>query len=498
MLNRIIDSIEIIAILQNQTIKMKKRILLLFVNFIAFNYLTFGQTTNQTRSVLYTLNQHEILVYNEAILKTNANGKNYALITRDTLLNKESFIYNGKKIIEVSNIDHDKNYLWLSQINLSKTNSYIVQYSINNKQYININGTNYGPYQEITAMGCKETEEYGFMYKLGIKYYLKFKDEKYGPFSDQHNDIFFADKNKVISNLYWTNFDLNPYTAVVSGSDYLEIVNSKSIHLNGIAQNYSEDLISIKSLYFNSINNFGFAARIKELDFDVMAIFVNGKVREEFFYPDDYRGFMLTEKDLYVMSKKEIKKNDVIIYTNLKTILSFYRKGNFLFETQDNKVFLNNQLLLNKPNSYIINAHISESGLDCAFVYRENDKDFVKTKKDEFGPYDNVQDLCFDNNGNLIFNFLKDNVFYNYKSGIIREDLGTVDFQDIFYDYEYNHSLKFKNHFFESSYQYDFVVIDGDSYGTSPALQSWIEPSTSSFKWTALENNEYVLYTYPI
>jgi hypothetical protein len=49
-------------------------------------------------------------------------------------------------------------------------------------------------------------------------------------------------------------------------------------------------------------------------------------------------------------------------------------------------------------------------------------------------------------------------------------------------------------HFFHSSYEYEFVVVDGERCGKAPALYAWYD--RGAFIWNAVEGRELVVYKY--
>jgi len=481
---------------------MKNTMLLLLLFVVNCNLNSLGQNSIPIRNIIYNLQENEVLSYNEALLKTNSNGKNFVLIIKDTVKKHESFIYNGKKIIEIK--DTGNNYLHLSQVNLCKINSFILEYSIGNKYFANFNGITFGPYEELNIMYCEEKDEYGIMYKLGSKYYLKATNEKFGPFSESHYSVLIADQNIIYNNLYRESHEEGALvTAVVSGKDYIEILDNKFISINGeIDNNTLKSTDHIACLYFFSKNNFGYLKLLNEkseilpgwdIELKYNALVVNNKIISLFHEKDNYLDCVLTEKDLFIIKNNQVLKNNEIIHNNMHHILAYNSKVDFLFETKNHEVYYNNQLIHNDTNSVILSGIVSESENKLALLYSKNNEQFIKTQNSQLGPYENVENLKYDIYNNLTFSFNNDDksFFYNSKLGISSDQCIKTDFYYINYDM----TLKFRNHFFESSYKYDYIVVDGESFGSSPCIESWIDEANSCFKWTALENKEYVLYS---
>jgi hypothetical protein len=375
-------------------------------------------------------------------------------------------------------------------------NGFSLKYTKDEQEYLILNGATIGPYEEINRLFCKKTNEYGYLYKLGSKYYFKVNDEKYGPFSQNHNGIILTESKRTFLDFYNWNKEVS---ASVSGQKTFEMINSggnlsilsngKTIeNANGVDKNA---LGSGNSYCYLSDSNDGFGNMTKNL-------IVNGKnkgshLSNDFNYDDI---FFLNQSDYYYSKTegsglKSIYKNDRIIYRNIKEIITHNENGNFLYKDVDGNFYANNTKILSNVVEYLYTPYI-ENEKAYAFCYYQGDKTFVKSSKGEFGPYLNVFDLNLVN-GILSFSYTdENNVRNSYRDGKI--SLNDVNLN--FYDVQENASFTYENHSFESSYEYNFVVINGESYGKSPALQAWIDPIDKKFYWTAIEKNEYVLYTY--
>ena len=306
------------------------------------------------RKILYTLLKNEIIHYGEALLSVKNNSSNFCMVIEDTIKKSTYFVSNGKKIISQSS-----GYtLWIENLNI-ENNSYVIEYTNDSQDFLNINGVNYGPYEYITPMYCEITKEFGYMYKLGVKFYLKIGNKKYGPFTSNHQyGVYLADERKV-----FTSFNRNiEYTAVVSGSNILEL-NNKEILLNGkIIQ--SENQGSLSKLSFESMDNYSYITETGYSYNNTRTFYkiVNG-VKSAL--PLAYDGYIFyssrgniyhsqvyynNEKSWYLHS---IYKNGNMLYTNIKNILAFDRQDLFLFQDKNNHVYLNNQEILNDSDAEI-------------------------------------------------------------------------------------------------------------------------------------------------
>jgi hypothetical protein len=448
-----------------------------------------SQSNNLTRKVLHTLKVNEVLHADEALIHTGANSSNFCLIINDTIKNTQSFIYNGNVILETK--DGEGFWLRTGALDLTKKNGFILEYSISNKEYLNLNGVIYGPYETVKPFFCKSTNEIGIFYKLGSKFYLKVNDQKFGPFSEYHMSILLNDTKRIFGIEGHEN-----YSAVVSGNDYLEIVDSKQLSFNNkLINNNHQDISYIRSLSFNSIKNFGYIA-VSSLNYNLASLWLNGEIKQNLNQIQD--GDLLicdNNKGYYLNSNQtnSILKDGNILYNQVNNLIFSDNNGLFIYEGGNNSLYLNGKLIFNKADVEIIQAAAISSN-QYAFSYYKNDEYFVKTAQTTFGPFNYVDELKYSANGSLKFLFSKENNYY-------LNDNGTIIQQEIspsFYSIYANESLKYKGHTLENSYDYDYVVIDGESFGSSSALQSWIDQTNNSFKWTAMENNDYVLYSYTI
>lgn len=467
-----------------------KIITLLLALVLAINIQ--GQTSTVTKKILYTLQPNELIFGNEAITSLKKNSSNFCLITYDTITGKQTFVHNGKRIISINETD----YFWIETLNLNE-NGFILNYGKDDQEYIIMNGVSAGPFEDILLTYCEKSNEYGYFYKLGSKYYFKLGNEKFGPFSNSHSGITFVESNKTF--LSFNNWS-NAVTANVSGQKVFEMISDSgvlSINSNGKTVETRKG-VSRYSLF--SSDRYGYISDSND-DFyhDMLQnIVINGRIVNNQFKVnlkyDDI--FFVNQEDYYYSSTENnglhsVYKNDNILYRNVKEIISYNRNGCFIYKDINGNFYLNGNKVLTNIVDYIYQPCI-ENENKYAFYYYQNDRIYVKSAEGVLGPYINVYDLKM-SNGFLSFSYVDENhVRYSYKNGKI--SLNDVNLN--FFDIQENASFLYENLSFESSYEYNFVVINGDSYGKSPALQSWIDPVDKKIFWTALEKNEYVLYTY--
>jgi hypothetical protein len=460
-----------------------------FVLFCSITFLCFSQLAQ--RKTIYTLQRNEIIYFGEAVLSVQNNSSNYCLIVEDTMQQQYSLVLNGKKV----HTQGSDAMIWMKELNL-ENQTYVLQFWNERDSYLNINGVTYGPYEEIYPMVSDKTGEIGYFYKLGSKYYMKTNERKYGPFINDHSGVLIAESQTIFYRHAFTN----SYSAVISGQDLLEL-HGKEITLNGkIIKSEMEGNFS--KLTFESLSNYGY---IWEKGYgSPNYLCLNGSKSVitdfnyyDFFYIDKSNFFYSTSsknlnKDYGFL--RSIHRNHKVIYNNIETIIGSNNGDLFLFEDANHTVFLNNQKVFYDADATFYTNGVIESQNAYAFIYQKGDDYYVKSSSGQFGPYQSVENLKY-LNGKLQFTYTLNNIYYSYNNGTV---LANENILMNFENQMENSSLTYENHNFESSYEYDYVVIDGDAFGKSPALQSWIDPVGKKFIWTALENNEYVVYSYPI
>lgn len=465
-----------------------KNLLLITFSLTIFAIKSIAQNQQLNRRILHKLEENEILHYDEAVVHTSINSSNFCLVIEDTIKSTKSFVYNGKKILETKTED------WFNintgSLDLNSPNGFVLDYSMDNKSYINLNGIVLGPFEQARSMFCSETMEIGYFYKLGDKYYFKVNNQKYGPFLGDHNSIYLFDSKRTFNYEYESN-----YSAVVAGNDYLEIVDEKQLLLNGkIVNSEHDDIRGIRSLSYVSKDKFGYLS--EKNSNGTCDVWINGSVIDNYdFRPYSSDKFILTNKDFYFISNStnQIFKNGNPIFTNVYYVFDYNENGDFLYQNSENTLFLNNDILFQNNEASISQAEFVSLN-NYAFSYFLNEVNYVNSSQGNYGPYSNINHLQFNKSGKLKFNFDQEDGAFSFEDG----QISALKDSPNFYSVSIIASLKFEGHSFESSYKYDYVVIDGEPYGASPALQSWIDHKNKSFNWTALEKNEYVVYSLSI
>lgn len=120
-------------------------------------------------------------------------------------------------------------------------------------------------------------------------------------------------------------------------------------------------------------------------------------------------------------------------------------------------------------------------GMHHAFKYEKNDQWYVKTNKGEFGPYSDISNLHISENGDCLYQ-IYDYSIQHYCNGINLEP----------------NNIDADGHNFYVNYKYDYVVIDGQRFGKSTPFEYRYDEDKKAFIWYCLEGPNLVVYEYAL
>jgi hypothetical protein len=200
-----------------------------------------AQNNNPKREVLFTLGEHEVIVYDEYMLGMALNGYKFAAIVKDTQTSKFSLVFNGKRVYETKSLPYKGNEgaYWFGEgyphphsphviphlafnvlfINPAIENGYAYWYTLagrrffnvmgkvtsgapgisndasiadngkfafryqeNDKEYANIDGTIFGPYQSVWDCAIANNGKFAFRYRENDKEYANIDGTIFGPY----------------------------------------------------------------------------------------------------------------------------------------------------------------------------------------------------------------------------------------------------------------------------------------------------------------------------
>lgn len=462
-----------------------------YISILALLLLVSPFAQGINREVLYTLGRNELVVESEAKMLCDIKQRNFAMITYDTLNNNYRFIWNGT-------IVYHGDYLELSYLNFNEENGYAFRYYEAEKVWINFRGKLQGPYEEGGVLRCIGGGEPALIYRLGTKFYANVGSKKYGPMMTFPNNLEIQEKESsgsMSSNFYslWEEdlaYCKEYVTAIISGGNILE-AESSSLYLNGEIKNtYDAKRGSIGRVAYVSPSHFGFVAYYDSDPYHI-EVWVNGKSS---IFKGYNRGFIMNKSDYFLAVSNDrisILKNGQSFIGPVDEVLDYSNNGDFMYRI-NNDIYVN-QKRIATCNGYGAGAYIRN---DKSYVFGCNEEAINKVVVSDAtgvkGTYDYANGFQLDANGALSFNFYnKSRPFVQKSNGTVAN--GSLDFSYTFYTVE----LKTEdgNHSFESNMEYNYVVVDGEMVGSAPALQAWHEKSNNSFQWTALENNQFVLFS---
>jgi hypothetical protein len=572
--------------------------------------------TKLKRTLLFTLGANEEIYYDEYFVMQQMNQNRFACIIYDTLNNTQTFVFNGKRILTADYLH--EGYGLFHYLNVHEENGYVVEYEWQEKNYVNIKGKVYGPFDGYSLSFAKDNkgnENYDRFYyrkeENGNKnYYIHYDGVKAGPFemvrfpykygAFSDCEYLYALMGKCYA--HYSN-GTNLMTPLVIG-DYYEDNGKWYVNINGNTSrgydlrftengkyayyHYKEngkEYVNINGnnsrgydkLYFDDLHlteSGKYAYRYKENGKEYVNI--DGRTSRGY-YGLSYLHF--TESGKYAYCYKENGKEYVNIngrdsggydYVNVENIyLRFTESGKYAYSYQENfKSYVN--INGNKRRGY--DLHFTESG-KYAYCYWERDKAYVNINGSPSRGYDNVDDLCFTESGKYAYcykengkwyvyingrkssrgydsvddlHFTEDGQYaYRYKENKIwyqyinindresREDVYDLSISDngsYYYGKDDGRIYKTSNgaeieipllegirlglfgndnssieiystdhkHSFHSVYKYEYIVIDGERYGRSPALYALYDKEKNAFIWNSVEGKELVVYEYKL
>jgi hypothetical protein len=447
----------------------KKMYLSVLLVFTVAMY-AFGQ--NPKREVIFTLNANEEIYYNEYYLSQTANQNHFACVIYNTLTKKYTFVFNGKRIKEF-----DNHYERLYSFNVGKNNTYVLTYRENGKWYIDYNGIVDGGFDDIRVGNrmsryYMQTPEknYDYLYKLAGKWYA----HKNG-------------KNRKIAFIEFCLNDRDFYCININGN----ISGSyESIHYDFTLTE------SGKYAYCYKDNGEWYAN-------------INGNISKPYIHPIT---ITLTESGKYAYCYGDNRKWYVNINGSITENVYNYiltENGKYAYIYKDNgKEYANINGNISNPYGGIGYLTLTESG-KYAYTYEDNGKWYANINGSISKPCDNIFNLTLTESGNYVYHYDNNEKLYVNNNGCISHSEigfdgnvtwwrtpGVENYNYVLDGFELN--SKNDEHFFHSSYEYEYVVIDGRPHGKSPSIQAWYDEKKNAFVWTGIEGKELVVYEYKL
>ncbi len=498
--------------------------LALILCFAIFQFATAGENSssdkNLERTVLFTMKSTERLDYNEYYVELNSSRNCFTAIVIDTFTQLSTFIFNGERMaLSSEKYSQYRNVFDFSFLDAKQKNGYSLTYkNAQGETIVNLGGNIYGPYENAETFS-----KTGFSYKLAGRLYEKDKDIVTGPFNGRtpHSSPWYFDDHK-------NRIEGGDGTFSPDGNQYIfeyKKYNTTYLNINGKIKTIGES--NCRSLF---INNEGEYAYVVDNSFGNDILYFNDKKIIEC-RSCVLEGFLSTKKYAFHYSDG---KNKLWYRINGKQFGPFDSKTSIDMEN------CYGELSCGKGIIYFFSPTIklSDNGTAYAFNYIKNDSCYVCVNgSTNYGPFEDVGDIAITDDGKYIFSFKKDKQWHvNVNTQVIGDydrisslkitDDGEYSFnyqQD--YNYDTKESENFKNeengetyikrfdynkyeeielsspdgkHSFYSSYEYDYIVIDGESYANSPALHAWYNAEKKAFVWNAVESKDLIVYEFKL
>lgn len=435
------------------------------------------------RTIVHTLGKNEILKYDEYYTYQYLNKVGYSCIVKDTLQDKEIFILNGKKVLTD---DYIGNAIY--NFDVTKESSFTYEFFENEKYFVNIGGKIEGPFEAVTYdsyyPSFKTPEKYNFFYKLGDKWYAYYEGKVQ---VSEINEESTGDGCKSIGG----------FSSIGTSNGFvIEICNSE----------YKSKMSFDKILNYDKNDNY--FAWIGDKD-GKRYFCLNNVISEPFDVEDEYNDLRLNGSNYSYTFMKNGKRFININGKNIEVDSDYYPYCS----------------LYNNGTYY--------------FSYSKKEKSFININGRIFGPYDDLSYSVVHSNGKFAFVFAKEGLYFFNNNGIVSQGFPSISdlefkadgkFKYLFsmndgWVYENNNGLtkkvqdrkignskglflpsfdrfdifsKNKKHQLSNNLKYDYVVIDGRSYGKAPAIKAWYDEPKNSFVWNACEGKELVLYEFKL
>lgn len=433
---------------------------------------------NPTRKVLYTLHANERIVSNEHFIQCHADGYRFALVTEDMTTLRNTLVFNGKRIPYGFIIDGGRSYVpamptneynwnYLGYIDVTEPDGYILHCALKSQRgdgtdkyeyWVNRGGKMDGPYEYVWFdADDDELKSKTYHYVLADRVYDNvdgkvipskgiFKMPYYYA-SVVHNENS-EDRNTYISvNGVIEKFFGGYRDLYIKGNNYIVMTkygwyfNGKKVS-SGAKVNHSNVLWNDKGDY----------AYVHKLDFEYYIV---------------RNGVQINEKGYKEITKLYLTEDGDMAYC------------------YDNKIHLPGMIEDTELKCKYISSFIYCDGGRYALRYVDDNYDrYVKTDKAEYGPYDGyIGDIKIAENGDCYYEVSSQQYCNGKKLENSRRKECNMDVN---------------GHSFYFSYDYDYVVIDGQRFGKAFPFEYRYDKDKNAFVWYCLEGRDLTIYEYAL
>ena len=454
------------------------------------------------RRVMYTLPPGEVLDIGEYIVQYSLSGSKFALITYNPQTKKSTLVFNGKPIVASEKYLGD--IYTLGYINVDEPDGYVVKVWDGKDYYVNRGGKMEGPYEYVF---WDYPEDYEYQYR-------------YGPEPPEMTDTYYyVLANRVYKNVggklmksegarFVGDICDDEYYYVDMDGHLLSYPKYGSFYSDGRSFAYVYKMMSYDDYYFLVINgyetdrarNFGDVVFNEKGDYAYSRCELNSEGYDEWYVVKN--GEKLTEKGYSISDLRLLENGDVVYVTDNRIhlpketiVVDSGYVDQFVYIDREHYGFTyrkNTKMYVRVNGASDLGPYdrvewftMKQDGT-YSFVYGEGTKKYVRHGNKIYGPFRWVDNVKFLDNGGCSFTYSKGGDSYWYNNGKI------VNYNT------YWDSLVLDNngHNFYSNCEYNYVVIDGERFGNSAALQARYDEAKNAFVWLSLEGQELVVYEY--
>ena len=433
---------------------------------------------NPTRKVLYTLHANERIVSNEHFIQCHADGYRFALVTEDMTTLRNTLVFNGKRIPYGFIIDGGRSYVpamptneynwnYLGYIDVTEPDGYILHCALKSKR-----GDGTDKYEYWVNRGGKMDGPYEYVWFDADDDELKSKTYHYVLADRVYDNV----DGKVIPSK--GIFKMPYYYASVVHNENSEDRNTY-ISVNGVIEKFFggyRDLY-IKGNNYIVMTKYGWYFNGKKVSSGAKVNHSNVLWNDK----GDYAYVHKSDFEYYIV-RNGVQINE----KGYKEITKLYltEDGDMAY-CYDNKIHLPGMIEDTELKCKYISSFIYCDGGRYALRYVDDNYDrYVKTDKAEYGPYDGyIGDIKIAENGDCYYEVGSQ----QYCNGKKLENSGRKEC-----------NMDVNGHSFYFSYDYDYVVIDGQRFGKAFPFEYRYDKDKNAFVWYCLEGRDLTIYEYAL
>ena len=433
---------------------------------------------NPTRKVLYTLHANERIVSNEHFIQCHADGYRFALVTEDMTTLRNTLVFNGKRIPYGFIIDGGRSYVpamptneynwnYLGYIDVTEPDGYILHCALKSKR-----GDGTDKYEYWVNRGGKMDGPYEYVWFDADDDELKSKTYHYVLADRVYDNV----DGKVIPSK--GIFKMPYYYASVVHNENSEDRNTY-ISVNGVIEKFFggyRDLY-IKGNNYIVMTKYGWYFNGKKVSSGAKVNHSNVLWNDK----GDYAYVHKSDFEYYIV-RNGVQINE----KGYKEITKLYltEDGDMAY-CYDNKIHLPGMIEDTELKCKYISSFIYCDGGRYALRYVDDNYDrYVKTDKAEYGPYDGyIGDIKIAENGDCYYEVNSQ----QYCNGKKLENSGRKEC-----------NMDVNGHSFYFSYDYDYVVIDGQRFGKAFPFEYRYDKDKNAFVWYCLEGRDLTIYEYAL